>query len=91
MTVKLAHKQHDKDTTTWLGVVHITSRMTRMRKLISGRLTLKLEVKTLYHPQTKFPEGNAFTLVCHSVHRGEEVSPLGLTSRDGHLSDPRLG
>ena len=31
---------------------------------------------TTYRPPTKFREGNLFSRVCHSVHRGGGVSPL---------------
>ena len=29
-----------------------------------------------YHPQKKFGQGNVFTPVCHSVHRGRRSAPL---------------
>ena len=33
------------------------------------------EASCNYHPQTKMREGNVFTSVCHSVHRGKVYTP----------------
>ena len=50
------------------------------------------EASCNYHPQTKLREGNAFTPVCHSVHRGKvyingkTLSPLGRHPPSGQTS-----
>ena len=36
-------------------------------------------IPSFYHPQTKLREGDVFTRVCHSVHRGKGCRPPDLT------------
>ena len=37
-----------------------------------------LFILDIYRPKTKLPEGNVFTPVCHSVHRGRVSLPPGM-------------
>ena len=44
-----------------------------------------------YRPQTKLWEGNVFTPVCDSVHRGEGLWPGGSTRSGGPPYDSGVG
>ena len=54
------------------------------------------EASCNYHPQTKLREGNVFTPVCHSVHRGKvytpgkTLSPLGRHPPSGQTPPPEM-
>ena len=39
------------------------------------RYVLKCKLSIYYRPQTKFKQGNIFTSICHSIHRGEDWLP----------------